>query len=427
MSNKVVVIFSDGSELPMQGPKTDEALKRPVEEQAKIFYDAATKSKQGQGKTPVTFGQEGKKPVPFSSVTKPQPSTPSTTTPSNPGAEPAPAKPEVKPTPNVTTPPVSAPTAPPDSRINDLAKEWEEKAKAKAREEQAAKEAAEAARKEKEAEASKSKQEADKKAKELEALRAQEAKAKAEAEAAAKAEAEKKNKPSTTPAREPAQSAPAKEPAREPAQSAPVAPAQSEPAKEPAQSAPAAPAQSAPAKPAQASTQPGKWDSLRKELGITGPSGTAKPSNQAGPAAQPGNAPGTAIQGTTSNTPGNKPGTQSGDGSGPGKQPARPDPAQIQSGGRLPGDGGWKDLGDGTQKWVGPSGIDTSKGPYTGQKIETGTIVRTPVWKGDDDLSRKYNQTDLEAIRADIRRQRRELDAQRNKLKEAALKGPKKK
>jgi hypothetical protein len=93
----------------------------------------------------------------------------------------------------------------------------------------------------------------------------------------------------------------------------------------------------------------------------------------------------------------------------------------------LPGDGGWKDLGDGTQKWVGPAGIDNGPGNTSGQMIQPGTIVRTPVWKGDDDLSRKHNQTDLEAIRADIRRQRRELETQRNRLKEAAQKGPKKK
>ena len=162
-------------------------------------------------------------------------------------------------------------------------------------------------------------------------------------------------------------------------------------------------------------------------MGITGPSGTAKPSNQAGPAAQPGNAPGTAIQGTTSNTPGNKPGTQPGDGSGPGKQPVRPDPAQIQSGGRLPGDGGWKDLGDGTQKWVGPAGKDTGPGHTHGKVIQPGTIVRTPVWKGDDDLSKIHNQADLEKIRADTRQAQRELAAQRKKLQEAAQLGHKKK
>ena len=99
MANKVIVVFSDGYELPMSGPNTDKTLKLPVEEQAKIFYDAATSSKQGKGKTPVTFGREGKEQVPFSKTIKPE-------------VRPPPAPAPVTPAPEVRPTPAPAPVTP---------------------------------------------------------------------------------------------------------------------------------------------------------------------------------------------------------------------------------------------------------------------------------------------------------------------------
>ena len=459
MSKRVIVIVVDPKtgekiNVPLAGKNTTNTLKLPVDQQEKIFYDVAKKTHPNLD--PVSFGEEGKQSIPFSRVTKPQPAPEVKPAPA-PEVKPAPA-PEVKPAPAPEVKPAPAPEVrppEPDSRINDLTKEWEEKAKEKAREAQAAKERADQAakekaeadrkakefqdlitKKEKEAAEAKTKQEAEKKAKELEALRAQEEKTKADAEAKAaadakaKAEADKKAEAARK-AKEAADKkaeadAKAAADAKDKAEAdkkntpTPAAPSRQEPTPAPT---PAAPGRQDPApttnKPPQANTQPGKWDTLRKELGIDGPV-VAQPSKQPGTSTQPS----VAIPGTTSNTPGPAPGKNNGPGKDNGPATVKkPDPAQIRPDGRLPGDGYYKDLGDGTQIWVGPAGID----PVTGQKVQTGTRTRTPVWKGDDDLSKKFNPTDLEAIRADIRRQRRELEAQRKKLQEAARKGPKKK
>ena len=454
MANTVIVVFSDGSELPMSGPQTDETLKKPVEEQAKIFYNAATKSKQGKGKTPVTFGQEGQEPIPFAPAEKKQDTKkkPAPVVKQEPTPipvvkqEPAPVvKQEPTPIPVVKQEP--APITKDESGFDDLVKQKEEEWNKKAKAEQAAKERAEAERKEKEiqelivkkekeAEAARTRQEAEKKEKELETLRAQEAKAqadakakaqadakaKADADAKAKADAETSAKKSEADAKAKADAdakakADAETSAKKSEAEARVKAQADADAKAKADAESKAKADATKTNTAQQG-KPGKWDDLKKELGING-SGTAKPANK----------PGEAISSTSSDTPGkeNGPGKEGGgtgkeSGAGKANGPAK-DPAQIQPGGRLPGDGSWKDLGDGSQKWVGPSGRD----PRTGDWVQSGTITRTPVWKGDDSHSKRFDQGDLEAIRADIRRQQRELEAQRKKLQEAARKGPKKK
>jgi hypothetical protein len=429
------ILFTDGSEVILQGvpPNATEAeVRKEIASQPKYKGKVISKATPpGGADKPVGPGTAEAPPKVPPQVPPKEPVVPPKVVPPKvvPPKKEEPPK-ETPPAPPVRPPKETPAPAPDDSVINDIVKQKEAEARAKA--EQAKKEAAEAADRARKSKEDADRQEALKKQEEARIAQQKAEQAKKEADAAAEKERIEKERRQNQPA--PVVPPKKEEPPKEtPQATTPATPQQQTPpatTTTPQKEEP--PAKTKEQKRAEVEAKLQELEksndpavraqaaAIRKKLNKEG--GAATQQTDAPPATAPVtvNKPADQISGTsdkpTTNTGPGKTGEQPGNNQGPGKTSTdgtkpgdgtgnkadggkgKDGPGTTGPGTGTTGQGYWKDIGDNMVMWKGAPGTDST---FPGQSFKNGDIMPNPKYtvptggKGDD----KYSSNNAEELR----------------------------